>query len=50
MPSVLLLKPDYPESRDDRPFFWGENEYLVPEGAMYFSFANANARLAHRAK
>ncbi|WP_260596933.1 glycoside hydrolase family 9 protein [Sphingomonas endolithica] len=46
VPGVLLLKPDYPENRDDWPFFWGENEYVVPEGAMYIALANAGARLA----
>ncbi|MCD2324398.1 glycoside hydrolase family 9 protein [Sphingomonas sp. IC-56] len=50
VPGVLLLKPDYPENRDDWPFFWGENEYVVPEGAMYISLANAGARLAQGGK
>ena len=45
VPGVLLLKPDYPENRDDWPFFWGENEYVVPEGAMYIALANAAAAL-----
>jgi endoglucanase len=49
VPGVLLLKPDYPEARDDWPFFWGENEYVVPEGAMYIMLANAGARLARDA-
>ncbi len=50
VPGVLLLKPDYPENRDDWPFFWGENEYVVPEGAMYIALASAGARLAGAAK
>ncbi|NJC34134.1 hypothetical protein GGR88_001608 [Sphingomonas jejuensis] len=45
VPGVLILKPDYPENRDDWPFFWGENEYVVPEGAMYIALANAAHRL-----
>ncbi|MFL0419192.1 glycoside hydrolase family 9 protein [Sphingomonas sp. 179-I 2A4 NHS] len=45
VPGVLLLKPDYPENRDDWPFFWGENEYVVPEGAMYLTLANAGRAL-----
>jgi hypothetical protein len=45
VPGVLLLKPDYPENRDDWPFFWGENEYVVPEGAMYITLASAAASL-----
>ena len=48
MPGVLLLKPDYPENRDDWPFFWGENEYVVPEGAMYLTLANAGRALEDR--
>lgn len=49
VPGVLLLKPDYPENRDDWPFFWGENEYVVPEGAMYLTLASAAARLGRKA-
>ncbi len=45
VPGVLILKPDYPENRDDWPFFWGENEYVVPEGAMYIALANAARQL-----
>ncbi len=41
VPGVLVLKPDYPENRDDWPFFWGENEYVVPEGASYIALARA---------
>lgn len=45
VPGVLILRPDYPENRDDWPFFWGENEYVVPEGAMYIALANAARQL-----
>jgi hypothetical protein len=45
VPGVLLLKPDYPENRDDWPFFWGENEYVVPEGAMYIALALSGNQL-----
>ncbi|MCA8899228.1 MAG: glycoside hydrolase family 9 protein, partial [Hyphomonas sp.] len=30
VPGILILKPDYPENREDYPFFWGENEYVIP--------------------
>lgn len=45
VPGVLILKPDYPENRDDWPFFWGENEYVVPEGAMYIALALSGNQL-----
>jgi hypothetical protein len=45
VPGVLLLKPDYPENRDDWPFFWGENEYVVPEGTMYIALALSGNQL-----
>jgi len=45
VPGILILKPDYPENREDWPFFWGENEYVVPEGAMYIALANAGRAL-----
>jgi hypothetical protein len=48
VPGVLILKPDYPENRDDWPFFWGENEYVIPEGAMYIALANAARQLERR--
>jgi len=47
VPGVLVLKPDFPENREDWPFFWGENEYVVPEGALYILLANAGNALEH---
>ncbi|MDR1380498.1 MAG: glycoside hydrolase family 9 protein [Tannerella sp.] len=41
VPGVLLLKPDFPENREDWPFFWGENEYVVNLGASYIFLACA---------
>ena len=41
VPGVLVLKPDYPENHEDWPFFWGENEYVIPEGSMWIALANA---------
>ncbi|RPI04673.1 MAG: glycoside hydrolase [Ignavibacteriae bacterium] len=35
VPGALILKPDYPENKEDWPFFWGENEYVVNLGANY---------------
>ncbi|SOB86536.1 N-terminal ig-like domain of cellulase [Sphingomonas guangdongensis] len=45
VPGILILKPDYPENREDWPFFWGENEYVVPQSAMYIALVNAAKEL-----
>lgn len=41
VPGVLILKPDYPENREDWPFMWGENEYVVSVGSSYIYLVNA---------
>jgi endoglucanase len=41
VPGVLIIKPDLPENHEDWPFFWGENEYVIPEGSMWIMLANA---------
>lgn len=41
VPGVLILKPDFPENKEDWPFLWGENEYIVNLGASYIFLANA---------
>ncbi|HYM93515.1 MAG TPA: glycoside hydrolase family 9 protein, partial [Chitinophagaceae bacterium] len=35
VPGVLILPPDFPENKDDWPFLWGENEYVISEAASY---------------
>lgn len=45
VPGVLIIKPDFPENHEDWPFFWGENEYVVPEGAAWIELINAADRL-----
>jgi endoglucanase len=25
----MVLKPDFPENREDWPFLWGENEVII---------------------
>lgn len=46
VPGVLILKPDFPENKEDWPFFWGENEYVINVGAAYIELVNeANAWL-----
>jgi endoglucanase len=35
VPGVLVLKPDFPENKEDWPFLWGENEYVIDICAHY---------------
>ncbi len=35
VPGVLILKPDFPENKEDWPFLWGENEYVIGLAASY---------------
>jgi hypothetical protein len=41
VPGVLVIKPDFPENKEDWPFLWGQNEYVVSVGASYILLANA---------
>jgi hypothetical protein len=41
VPGVLVLKPDFPENKEDWPFLWGENEYVIDICAHYILLANA---------
>lgn len=41
VPGVLILNPDFPENKEDWPFFWGQNEYIIDIGAAYIYLANA---------
>lgn len=45
VPGVLVLSPDYPENKSDWPFFWGQNEYVIPMGSHYIFLAHAAAKL-----
>ena len=39
VPGILLIKPDFPENKEDWPFFWGENEVTVGRlRKLYFPF------------
>jgi hypothetical protein len=46
VPGVLIVKPDYPENHEDWPYFWGENEYVVNEGALWIQLVHAAQDLA----
>ncbi|WP_374012959.1 glycoside hydrolase family 9 protein [Pseudoxanthomonas koreensis] len=41
VPGVLVLKPDFPENKEDWPFFWGQNEYVINLGASYIFLVHA---------
>ena len=41
VPGLLILKPDFPENKEDWPFFWGENEYVITAAAQYLYLARA---------
>jgi hypothetical protein len=41
VPGIRILKPDYPENRDDYPFHWSENEYVIPLAPSYIYLVNA---------
>ena len=43
VPGELILKPDFPENKENWPFFWGENEYVINEGALWIELVNAAA-------
>jgi endoglucanase len=40
VPGVLILKPDFPENREDWPFMWGQNEYVVNTGSSWIQLVN----------
>ncbi|MEO8404233.1 MAG: glycoside hydrolase family 9 protein [Chitinophagaceae bacterium] len=46
VPGILILKPDFPENKEDWPFFWGENEVTVGGCANYIFLAAAAGQLA----
>jgi len=45
VPGVLVLRPDFPENKEDWPFLWGENEYVVGQAAAYLFLAQAAQHL-----
>jgi endoglucanase len=45
VPGVLVLKPDFPENKEDWPFFWGQNEYVVNMSPSYVALVQAAIQL-----
>jgi endoglucanase len=41
VPGLLLLKPDFPENKENWPFLWGENECTIGGCSAYVFLANA---------
>ncbi|WP_142453437.1 glycoside hydrolase family 9 protein [Gracilimonas mengyeensis] len=41
VPGVLILPPDFPENKENWPFLWGENEYVISVGASYMYLVHA---------
>jgi hypothetical protein len=41
VPGVLILPPDFPENKEDWPFLWGENEYVIGLAAAYIYLVQA---------
>ena len=41
VPGVLIIKPDLPENSEIWPFFWGQNEYVVPMSPNYVALVHA---------
>ena len=50
VPGTLILNPDFPENKEDWPFLWGENEYVVSLAADYIELSNLANRLAGELK
>lgn len=41
VPGIVIVKPDFPELKDDWPFLWFENEYVITVGATFIYVAHA---------
>jgi len=41
VPGIRILQPDFPENRDDYPFLWSENEYVIDVAADYILLVTA---------
>ncbi|MER2491782.1 glycoside hydrolase family 9 protein [Catenovulum sediminis] len=48
VPGVLVLPPDLPENKSNWPFFWGQNEYVIPMGSRYLFLTHAAQALLQK--
>jgi endoglucanase len=47
IPGVVIIQPDFPELKDNWPFLWYENEYVVDAATGFILAANAAQALSH---
>lgn len=45
VPGIVIIKPNFPENKEDWPFLWGENEYVVNLGPAYIFLVHAVEKL-----
>lgn len=50
VPGLLMFQPDFLENKEDWPFFWGENEYVIDICAAYIFLSNAANEIINRGK
>ncbi|GAB3549258.1 glycoside hydrolase family 9 protein [Spirosoma fluminis] len=48
VPGIMVLKPDFPENREDWPFLWGENEVIIDICSSYIMLAGAANELINK--
>jgi len=48
IPGVVVILPDFPELKDDWPFLWYENEYVVDAVTTFILAANAANAVANQ--
>jgi endoglucanase len=47
IPGVVIIQPDFPELKDNWPFLWYENEYVVDAATSFILAANAAEARSH---
>ena len=47
-PGLLMFQPDFWENKEDWPFFWGENEYVIDISSAYIFLSNAVNEMINR--
>ncbi|HWW79627.1 MAG TPA: glycoside hydrolase family 9 protein [Steroidobacteraceae bacterium] len=47
IPGVVIIQPDFPELKDNWPFLWYENEYVVDAATTFILLANVAESISH---
>ena len=47
VPGIVIVRPDFPELKEDWPFLWFENEYVIGAAALWVYVANAVRAVYH---